>query len=117
MSGDYDLLLMPTRPLKATPIRAAHGDHRDDREHRAARRHGPSDYERAVWAERRAAGRDDADGEAPRRGVNLPRGIGVREGRELEGGRPQRIPSHRPIAGRFRQPLVALWNSIQDVSG
>ena len=62
---DYDLLLMPTLPVKATPDPeaggAAHGDDpagvRDAAEHRAHRRHRPSVHERAVRHERRAAGR------------------------------------------------------------
>src|SRR5437016_4302480 len=68
--------------------RAAHGDDpagvRDAAEHRAHRRDRTPVDERALRDERRPAGGHDADREALRRGRDLPRRLGVREGGRLE---------------------------------
>src|SRR4030095_7127904 len=86
---------------------AAHGDHpagvRDAAEHRAVRRPGPPGDERAVRAQRRAPGRDDADREALRRDSDLSGGVGVREGRGLEGD-----PAVGRVKAHWQAPLFTV---------
>ena len=70
--SNYDLLLMPTLPMKATPLppagRAARTLYparvRDGPQHRAVRRHRSSGDEHSLRHERRSAGRADADRQA-----------------------------------------------------
>ena len=67
--ADYDLLLMPTLPVTATPIPEANAPMPEILQrafemlpqHRAVRRHRPSGDEPALRLERRPAGRADAD--------------------------------------------------------
>ena len=90
----YDLLLMPTLPLRATklpdPAGAAHGHHqprlRDAAQHRAVRRHRPSGDHAALRHERGTAGRADADRQALERIDDLQGGRRLRKEPRLEEG-------------------------------
>ena len=88
----HDLLLMPTVPLKATPLpprrcaaRALHSTRlRNARQHGAIRRHRPSRDEHSLRNERRPADRAHDDRKALRRVDDLPRRGGLRKSRRLE---------------------------------
>ena len=70
--ASYDLLLMPTTPMKATPLPAPGAQPRgmcrprvrDDHQHRAVRHHAPSGDVDALRHGRRPAGRPDAGRQA-----------------------------------------------------
>ena len=87
----HDLLLMPTTPMKATPIPAAGraarallpARLRDAAQHRAVRRQRPPGDERAVRHVGGAAGRHAAGRRALRRVDDLPRRARLRAARRL----------------------------------
>ena len=100
--GAYDLLLMPTLPMKATPLPprdaplALYCQRAFEMLPNTApfRRDRPSRHVRSLRHERRAAGGDDAGGREVAGGRHLPRRCGLRAGRRLaalvngEGGDP-----------------------------
>jgi len=89
---DYDLLLMPTLPIKATPLPSP-GAPRIEIIQRAFEMLANAPFDVTGHPAMRVPcgmsdglpGGDDADREALRRGVNLSRGVGVGEGGGLEG--------------------------------
>src|SRR5207244_5074120 len=89
---DYDLLLMPTLPIKATPLPSP-GAPRIEIIQRAFEMLANAPFDVTGHPAMRVPcgmsdglpGGDDADREALRRGVNLSRGVGVGAGGGLEG--------------------------------
>ena len=100
----YDLLLMPTLPLRADQAarsgRPAHGHHqprlRDAAQHRAVRRHRPSGDHAALRHERGTAGRADADRQALEQIDDLQSGRRLRKEPRLEEG--QRLAAPKPTS-------------------